>query len=689
MLRMRSRSRDRDDIKIPSDRSAVDWMGGQPNNRIHPMMRMLHQTPQQQQLGGVFNNQQQQQGWTRLMTFRTFVAEQLGEDVDGQSAIEAYDAYVESFKAQYALKLFFQLRTSVGFLNERYSIELLHQEFERSALKTVEQINWIINLSTKTGFPTQLSLTYTGAHNTDKVNCGFTHYHDDEKEEGTPFLQLQSPYYLTNDPSRYCLCLKNVPANVTKWDILTHLTQNNNANENLIDIYATGEESISQSSALGVRKVFLCYRDATSRNKAEQAIDGTRLQVSSYTCRPIVTVTIPQNYNYTLVPAAFSDPSRMEFDLKLSARLIIYFDKLFGIVFEDEKAKVDTSSRLDHDGALNLITNEEEFKMACQAHPLIRDASEKTVQERLDLNIWYLRNVHCIAYYQGKKFSSSKELFDIIGCAQLRRPDSSLSSTCPTINDETFIESLRRPYELDADIETPPPYQVVYNYKMKYNTVGKRDQPPPEVVGETSSSSDIIKKDPDAMDDGPEEEQTERTTEELSEQEDPLKYVTERLIYLFREVPIQSLPDWQTLPEVQSRFETTVARDIEQLEEEKWKCLICSKMFKGAVYVKKHIWNKHPDVTENVKQSCERNWMVQRFFNDPYAPNVVLPKPTPNWHNRADEQQHNNHRRHNNRGRNLRNSMPGGYRDLDAPRRSVDEPGSGGNIRAAVAYDDL
>lgn len=44
------------------------------------------------------------------------------------------------------------------------------------------------------------------------------------------------------------------------------------------------------------------------------------------------------------------------------------------------------------------------------------------------------------------------------------------------------------------------------------------------------------------------------------------------------------------------------ASKIFQLEEAKFRCELCCKLFRGAEFVKKHLHNKHPTEVENIKQ---------------------------------------------------------------------------------------
>jgi hypothetical protein len=52
----------------------------------------------------------------------------------------------------------------------------------------------------------------------------------------------------------------------------------------------------------------------------------------------------------------------------------------------------------------------------------------------------------------------------------------------------------------------------------------------------------------------------------------------------------------------QRRLEEFYATKIHQIEEAKFRCEICHKLFRGAEFVKKHLHNKHPKEIEDIKQ---------------------------------------------------------------------------------------
>ena len=42
--------------------------------------------------------------------------------------------------------------------------------------------------------------------------------------------------------------------------------------------------------------------------------------------------------------------------------------------------------------------------------------------------------------------------------------------------------------------------------------------------------------------------------------------------------------------------------NVKRLEEEKYRCAFCSKLFRGDEFVRKHVLNKHPENVNEVKQ---------------------------------------------------------------------------------------
>jgi len=163
-----------------------------------------------------------------------------------------------------------------------------------------------------------------------------------------------------------------------------------------------------------------------------------------------------------------------------------------------------------------------------------------------------------------------------------------------------------------------------------------------------------------------------------------------------------------------------------KVEQDRWRCGVCQKMFKGANYVHKHLRNKHDNRLDIIKQQHYMPRMKVAYLADPLKLLPLVENINDGKNIKMDEggslyepirRQHSHHqnktpysmdgdpyrpRSHQNHPRNQgtggghrpnygygSSEMPprGGYRDLDAPK-PVKEP-SEGNIRSLILYDDI
>jgi Arsenite-resistance protein 2 len=74
-------------------------------------------------------------------------------------------------------------------------------------------------------------------------------------------------------------------------------------------------------------------------------------------------------------------------------------------------------------------------------------------------------------------------------------------------------------------------------------------------------------------------------------------------------------------------LEKFIQANTQELGKEKWLCPLSNKKFKGAEFVRKHIFNKHAEKVAAVKADVE---FFNNFLRDPRRPQLPeKPKPKP------------------------------------------------------------
>lgn len=119
------------------------------------------------------------------------------------------------------------------------------------------------------------------------------------------FAPLTDPFFVPEDPDYFCLCLRNVPSHISKWDVLEHLTvslpismltlrhllifilflfsrvrlQSLGAIEGLVDLTLTvpdGTQLTSTSANKLTRTAWIKYNSDDSCAASEIKLEGTK-----------------------------------------------------------------------------------------------------------------------------------------------------------------------------------------------------------------------------------------------------------------------------------------------------------------------------------------------------------------------------------------------------------------------------
>jgi hypothetical protein len=63
--------------------------------------------------------------------------------------------------------------------------------------------------------------------------------------------------------------------------------------------------------------------------------------------------------------------------------------------------------------------------------------------------------------------------------------------------------------------------------------------------------------------------------------------------------------------------------NVQEIEESKFRCGVCSKLFRGADFVKKHLFNKHQEEVDKELDRMESYEMFRNFISDKDRPRAV------------------------------------------------------------------
>lgn len=382
-----------------------------------------------------------------LMTFRTFVITRVDETNDSSSAVQAYEAYKQDFRRRYTSRVYWTLR-ELPLIAERYTAQLYARQMEETTQRCrLEASQFVKLLAEERFFGISLVDRFSVPRSVIDhqlpfrllVGSSLAHH----ELASSP---LTAPFWLPPDPDAGCLCWKNVPLSISKWDIKDHLIEIG-ATEGLVDITMTVPETFVLTCPPHTggpdtcRVAWIKYSSEEACAAADMKLDGTRC--GNAVCRPVRRISNVSNYSFRVAPSETCHPARILRDLHISARLILKLDKAFGVsellggnsvVNEVEKDGVNGPSPSDEQGTSNQVS----FEAACLSHPVLGELfnvihhTGRHPEEQLDLQLLYLRIAHNVCYYSGRRFNSPRELWDTAGVLYVR----------PSLSNSSNIASL-------------------------------------------------------------------------------------------------------------------------------------------------------------------------------------------------------------------------------------------------------
>ncbi|KAH0482407.1 MAG: uncharacterized protein KVP18_004516 [Porospora cf. gigantea A] len=242
-----------------------------------------------------------------------------------------------------------------------------------------------------------------------------------------PFI-TGAPYFAIH-PSSASLMIMNVPASVSRWDIISFLEESNIAGvaevactvENLDEIQHFVTESLGMSDRQTPpqlkRNCYVAFASVNMCELAEDALMGKEIR-DDFTAT-VTRLTTPFKVLVRVIPTFGWSVERIERDMHQSRRLMKLLDERYQLDFLWE-------SEQDH-FIVKLEGQVPQFKI-------------------LDLQMLYLRYVHSVDYYSGQRFDSLREMSEKCGTMHVRPfvnlEDPTIASRSPTPEEEVFFGAL-------------------------------------------------------------------------------------------------------------------------------------------------------------------------------------------------------------------------------------------------------
>eukprot|EP01133_Synstelium_polycarpum_P001389 gene1389-1602_t len=229
---------------------------------------------------------------------------------------------------------------------------------------------------------------------------------------------------------------------------------------------------------------------------------------------------------------------------------------------------------LDLAQALNVTKQLDEDRQVTE-NPLLSDYNFESLSEidRLDRTIHYLRHTHLFCYYCSEEYSDIDEIERKCGSTHLRRAlsEESASSTTTTSKaddlDESTEASANEPDAMDTDSTLP-----------------------------RSSDADNIW---------------------VTNLDNNIKAKINK---------INNQEQYTCAQTIEKSAEEFIQINTFKIEDEKYRCSLCAKLFKGSEYVKKHINLKHP---EELKKDSEEKGTEEQFFLNYFSDPRRMTTPPP------------------------------------------------------------
>ncbi|EGC30217.1 hypothetical protein DICPUDRAFT_58394 [Dictyostelium purpureum] len=413
-----------------------------------------------------------------------------------------------------------------------------------------------------------------------------------------------------NDKDKSTLFIKAVSPACTKDELLEVLNKVAPAGEQSVVTKLTLSEPVRYKNFY--RLGWVTYKNCDLAAKALKELNGYKMKDFDL----YLNINKPSEdaeRRFKITPHIASTENRIYIDLEQSTTLMRLFDQNKGI----------TNNPIESFEKWNQLTS----------------------IEKLDRTILYLRYVHFYCYYCSEEFSDECETIRKCGTIHLRRsPGETTSISIEKKEEPTTTTTTTTSTTNDEQMETENNKSTEQIEKIKKNSEDENNN-----LDNIDNSNNIDENNKENDEENKEENMN------IEESKDELKLSSNNNITSTESVDnkpkltTESEQLWVTsldnntknkiarIPTSNEQYlckeaiekaaEDYINNNTIKIEEEKYKCNLCSKLFKGAEYVKKHINLKHP---EELKNESETKGTEEQFFLNYFSdPRRITPLPPP------------------------------------------------------------
>eukprot|EP00922_Rhytidocystis_sp_ex-Travisia-forbesii_P073214 GHVS01109152.1.p1 GENE.GHVS01109152.1~~GHVS01109152.1.p1 ORF type:complete len:631 (-),score=111.41 GHVS01109152.1:463-2322(-) len=348
-----------------------------------------------------------------VLSFRNFILTQ-EDSVTAEHALSEYVKYKEEYQ-KHNTDRFVRDNLDAGFIVEKYHpLSYGRQEQQQQFRCKLNAKLFKEELENTDGFAGIRLINADGGKQRKKEEEARTDVRVGRK--GRPF----APFFLDH-PAAKSLVIENIPTKISKWQIV-------DAVKDLVG-YAGVLMSDPRPQDDMCRTSWILFDSIQTRDAAEEKLLALPepLLVGDFKLS-FEGACLPENCKARVTPPCANSPEVMRTHLMLSRQIIETFDRAWGVCTKDtvddemdvENVECDSTSWMD----------EMEGK--------------KSLAERLDMQLVYLRRVHNICFYSCKRCVDEMQLWSLCGSLYVRpiATEEAIVASCQSPDDQAWLQKL-------------------------------------------------------------------------------------------------------------------------------------------------------------------------------------------------------------------------------------------------------
>ncbi|EGG21216.1 C2H2-type zinc finger-containing protein [Cavenderia fasciculata] len=517
-------------------------------------------------------------------TYKQFLDYQ-DDSITPTDAEKRYDEYRTEFLKKQS-RVFFKDHQTEEWFREKYDPSFLikkHKEKIEFAKNRVQPfINLLKDESHNFSLTAKDSLKdiaiHDGSEHFDSLDADEHHATDDEKEQEDKTKEQQNNKQLST------LFIKAISPTCTKDDLMEVFNKVVVGNEEELPVVTKLTLSEPMKYKNFYRLGWVTFKSSEYSLKALKELNGTKMR--DFDLYLAINKQIPSDTQkkFRITPKIASTEQRITSDLSQA---------------------IDVCKLLDQDREIT-------------ENPLFNDSNFDSLSEsdKLDKVIHYLRFVHLFCYYCSEEYADVDEIERKCGSVHYRRPwtDDSITSSTTTSSSKAEEKSNEPQAKSDSSEEES-------NETKEKLESGDQDT-------ETKMEDDSITTTSTTTDNN----NNNNNNNIQMEIEKPTDSDNQWVINLDNNIKskiakINNQEQYTGRNAIEKAAEEFIQINTFKIEEAKFRCSLCAKLFKGSEYVNKHIHLKHP---EELKKDSEDKGTEEQFFLNYFSDPRKMTPPTAN-----------------------------------------------------------